>query len=203
MKKRKLAALVVSAALIGVIAIGGTLAYFTDSDSAENVITLGKVDGDLDEPLWDENNPDGEIGNVNPGDKIVKDPTLTLKDDSEDAYARFKVTFSGDITADQTKELKFLKVTGQNEDGSEKTEEVTFDADGYFYVQDILTAGDSYKLFDYVVIPAQTWGNEMAEKTFNINVVVELIQADNFTPVKDAGDNITGWGDVTIEKFNG
>ena len=65
MRKKKLAALLVSAALIGVIALGGTLAYFTDKDEAKNVITLGKVDGELEEPQWKIDNPDGEIENVN------------------------------------------------------------------------------------------------------------------------------------------
>ena len=77
-KKKKIALLVTSLALIATLLIGGTLAYFTDSDDATNVITLGKVDGELDEPLWDDNNPEGEIGNVVPGDEIVKDPTHTI-----------------------------------------------------------------------------------------------------------------------------
>lgn len=190
-KKKKIALLVTSLALIATLLIGGTLAYFTDSDDATNVITLGKVDGELDEPLWDNNNPEGEIGNVVPGDEIVKDPTLTLAADSEDAYARFHVTFTG-LTDTQVSELKFYK-------GSE---EVKFDGNGYFYVQEIMEANDTFVLFDKVVIPT-SWDNEMAEKTFNINVVVELIQADNFTPGTDDNGNIDSWGTVTIEKYNG
>lgn len=189
-KKKKIAILVTSLVLVGAMLIGGTLAYFTDKDEAQNVFTLGKVDGELDEPKWDDNNPDGEIKNVQPGDKIVKDPTLTMADDSEEAYARFLVTYEG-ITAEQFTELKFLK--GETE--------VKFDANGYFYVQKPLKAGDSYELFDSVVIPS-TWGNEMAEAQFKINVVVELVQAKNFTPEKDADGVITGWGDVQIEKLD-
>ena len=77
-----------------------------------------------------------------------------------------------------------------------------FDGNGYFYVQEIMEANDTFVLFDKVVIPTLL-GNEMAEKTFNINVVVELIQADNFTPGTDANGNIDSWGTVTIEKYNG
>ena len=40
MSKRKIALLVTSLALIATLLIGGTLAYFTDSDEATNVITL-------------------------------------------------------------------------------------------------------------------------------------------------------------------
>lgn len=193
-KKKKIALLVTSLALIATLLIGGTLAYFTDSDEATNVITLGKVDGTLTE-TGEEDRDDGTTGkdyeNVKPGQELEKDPTLTLAADSEDAYARFHVTFTG-LTDTQVSELKFYK----------GTEEVKFDGNGYFYVQEIMEANDTFVLFDKVVIPT-SWGNEMAEKTFNINVVVELIQADNFTPGTDANGNIDSWGTVTIEKYNG
>lgn len=192
-KKKKTAILILSLALVGALLIGGTLAYFTDRDEAQNVFTLGKVDGNLDEPIWNDNNPGGEIENVQPGDTIDKDPTLTMAKDSEEAYARFQVTYE-DITAEQFAELKFLKGEGEN------AVEVTFDEEGYFYVQGSLKATDVYTLFDKVVIPS-TWGNEMAGKTFKINVVAELVQVKNFDGnlEKDNDGNIIGWGDVEIK----
>ena len=196
MNKKKLAAMVVSVALIGVIAIGATLAYFTDTQSKQNVVTMGKVDGELTEPEWDKDNTDSHIENVKPGDTITKDPQVTMADDSEDAYARFKVVVTAasgsTITADKLSELKFYKGTGAN-----KTE-VKFDAEGYFYVQDILSASDNYLLFDSVEIPAD-WGNTESMATFNIDVTVDLVQADNFAPTKDGNGNITSWGAVAIE----
>jgi len=65
-----------------------------------------------------------------------------------------------------------------------------------------MTADDETTIFDEVMIPS-TWGNEMAEKTFRMNVVAELIQADNFTPTLDAAGYITSWGTVTIEPNEG
>ena len=50
MKNKKLKTLVASLALVGAIAVGATLAYFTDSQEAVNTITMGHVDIDLDEP---------------------------------------------------------------------------------------------------------------------------------------------------------
>lgn len=57
MNKKKL--VVVLAALVAVltIAIGGTLAYFTDTEKATNVMTVGKVDINLEEYMFTE---DGE-----------------------------------------------------------------------------------------------------------------------------------------------
>ena len=42
--KRKIMLGIASIAMVLTIAIGGTLAYFTDTDSTANVITMGKVD---------------------------------------------------------------------------------------------------------------------------------------------------------------
>ena len=113
MTKKKKAALLISAlALIAVIVVGGTLAYFTSQDDATNVFTLGKVSGDLteetkpgEEPI-DPANPDGpkhpvkpgtptddgiEYEKVMPGDWLSKEPRVSLKADSEDAYVRVKL----------------------------------------------------------------------------------------------------------------
>lgn len=44
MNKKKILVLAVSVALIAILAIGGSLAYFTDTDSATNTFTVGNVD---------------------------------------------------------------------------------------------------------------------------------------------------------------
>ena len=47
MNKRKILTLAAALCILATIAIGGTLAYFTDSDSADNVFTVGNVSIDL------------------------------------------------------------------------------------------------------------------------------------------------------------
>ena len=47
MKNRKLLVAATSTALVAVVGIGATLAYFTDSDDATNVVTMGHVDINL------------------------------------------------------------------------------------------------------------------------------------------------------------
>ena len=49
--KRKLIALVLAIALIGVSVVSGTLAYLTDSDEAINVFAVGDVDITLTEEV--------------------------------------------------------------------------------------------------------------------------------------------------------
>lgn len=195
MNKKKLLVLLTSLTLVAVVGIGATLAYFTDNDSATNVITMGHVDVDLDEPNFDKpvddpttpedeskEEKDNTIEDVTPGQSIVKDPTITVAEDSEDAYVRAKVEFTG-LTDAQVADL----LANINIDDT-----VWFLAeDGYYYYNAKLTAGDSAVLFDTVVIP-ETWGNEVADLTFEIIVSAEAIQADNFEPTVE-NDMIVAW----------
>lgn len=174
----------------------GTLAYFTDKDTRANVITIGHVTGTLtetDEHMRDDNTTGKDYTNVNPGDVLDKDPTVTLDKESEDAYVRVNINYEG-LTKEQALAIENnLDISA----GWTKSE------DGYYYYNEILSnktgAINSSKVFSKVTIPTE-WGNEIAGITFNINVKAEFIQSDNFTPVTDEAGNITGWGNVTIEK---
>lgn len=187
MNKKKLLTLAVAVALVGAVGVGSTLAYFTDKDDAQNVITMGHVDIDLDEPGFDNDDDehDNTIGGVVPGDVITKDPTITVAEDSEDAYIRAKVVMGSTLTDTQ----KVALLANINIDTTKWYYNST---DGYYYYKDIVTAGNKVVLFDTVTIP-ETWGNETADLTFTIDVSAEAIQADNFTPTKNAQDMITAW----------
>ena len=174
----------------------GTLAYFTDKDTRANVITIGHVTGTLtetDEHMRDDNTTGKDYTNGKPGDVLDKDPTVTLDKESEDAYVRVSINYEG-LTKEQALAIENnLDISA----GWTKSE------DGYYYYNEILSnktgAINSSKVFSKVTIPTE-WGNEIAGITFNINVKAEFIQSDNFTPVTDEAGNITGWGNVAIEK---
>ena len=83
-KKKTIIAAIV---LLLVLLVGGAIAYFTDTDSATNTFTIGKVDITLTEPHWVAANAE----NLLPGTTIAKDPTVTLASDSADAYVFVKV----------------------------------------------------------------------------------------------------------------
>lgn len=195
MKNKKLKTLVGSLALVGAIAVGATLAYFTDSQEAVNTITMGHVDIDLEEPNFPD---DKEIDDVTPNQEITKDPTIIVKADSEDMYLRAKIEltgFDGIKDADKHKEELLDQINiqpGWN-----------LAADGYYYFKYVVgktNVDQSIVFFDKVTIPAN-WGNEVADLTFNINVTAEAIQADNFTPETDDNGNIVGWNNVTPETY--
>lgn len=84
MNKRKILMLALSIMMVAVLAVGGTLAYFTDNDSATNVFTTGNVDIDLIETF------DPEDAKLMPGYDIEK--VVNVKNlGSEDAYVRVHI----------------------------------------------------------------------------------------------------------------
>ena len=196
LNKKKLTAGVAALILCITGVTYGTLAYFTDKDTRANVITIGHVTGTLtetDEHMRDDNTTGKDYTNVKPGDVLDKDPTVTLDKESEDAYVRVSINYEG-LTKEQVLAIENnLDISA----GWTKSE------DGYYYYNEILSnktgAINSSKVFSKVTIPTE-WGNEIAGITFNINVKAEFIQSDNFTPVTDEAGNITGWGNVAIEK---
>lgn len=187
MNKKKLLTMVLALVLIGAVGVGATLAYFTDNDSATNVVTMGHVNIELTEEEWTY----GEEGitGVTPGQEIAKDPTITLVGDSLDAYVRIKLEvtgFDGVENADAYKaEILEDLVLGE---GWTKV-------GNYYYYAEKLTKDNASTtaLFESVTIPYE-WTNDVANATFNILVSAEAIQADNLAEdffAEDGSWNIT------------
>lgn len=204
MKKKKIAAIVTSVALIAAVGIGATLAYFTDQDTKQNVITMGKVDGSLEEESTDGTPTDDgyTYDKVKPGDKLDKNPSVSLAADSEDAYTRMMVTITIDglaagTNADAYEALLETKLNIQNG--------WTKGSDGYYYYNTKLSNKEggqkkTENIFTTVTIPTE-WGNEISEATITIDLQAELIQADNFEDgegniLRDADGKIIGWANT-------
>lgn len=207
MKKRKTAVLACSAALVGVVGIGATLAYFTDSDEATNVVTMGHVDISLNEAS---NSTEGKIAdeaiigeglvfdNIMPGDRISKIPTIVVEPDSQDAYVRMKMEITtdadSDISAADLAELE-SRLSNQITEGTGWA----FDGEYYYYNQ-VMSEGESIDFFRTVTIP-ETWQNNTADDTFTIQLTAEAIQAENMTPEWTEAGTIMGWPEAAIEKY--
>lgn len=206
MKKRKTAVLACSAALVGVVGIGATLAYFTDSDEATNVVTMGHVDISLREAS---DSAEGKgantiteeglaFDNIMPGDRISKIPTIVVESDSQDAYVRMKMEITtdadSDISAADLAELE-SRLSNQITEGTGWA----FDGEYYYYNQ-VMSEGESIDFFRTVSIP-ETWKNNTADDTFTIQLTAEAIQAENMTPEWTEAGTIMGWPEAAIEKY--
>ncbi len=84
--KKKIIALCLTVCLAAVAVVGGTLAYFTDTDEATNVFTTGKVDIALKEN-FDKNNAKLLPGIEN---AVTKEVSIKVESGSEDAYVWYE-----------------------------------------------------------------------------------------------------------------
>lgn len=206
MRKRALVTALCAVALIGVVGVGATLAYFTDSENATNVVTMGKVDISLTEPTFGAENPENHISDVVPGQIITKDPTITVAEDSQPAYLRAKIEFKQGEQVMDEKLASELEALLKDSDGNLLTASTMWlkGDDGYYYYQEAVDPGDSILLFNSVTIP-ETWENDVRNMEFDIVISAEAIQAENFDPYNSEGQ-ITAWtytnGDpITAETY--
>lgn len=89
MKTKSIVLMATALMLATVLAVGGTLAYFTDTKSAENTFTVGNVTLDLTESSWNATDASHKLV---PGVPIAKDPSIELKSGSENAYVVATIT---------------------------------------------------------------------------------------------------------------
>jgi len=219
MNKKKAFTMTAAVALVGAMGVGATLAYFTDTEDATNVVTMGNVNIKLEESDGTKITSDGlTFEDVLPGQTVTKEPMISLDGTSQDAYIRVKMDITmDDATEEQLGHLEDLEetLTQQIEwtTDNAKTRWLYNEADGYFYyntklvktsdVEDEVTA----VLFENVTIPT-SWDNSMADTTFNIELTAEAIQADYLNEdvivMDENGWNIASWNlgeDVKIQDY--
>lgn len=209
MKSKKLLLAAASTALVAVVGIGATLAYFTDNENAANVVTMGHVDIDLvewtDDDKWTEATDQGFVfENVMPGDDITKRPSIELEDGSRDAWVRMRMevvpTEESGIEQEKLYELESILRADITAEGDWYYNE----NDGYYYFNQALTnAEDGIKEVDFfssVHIPDGWTNNDAADKSFRIVLTAEAIQEENVTPVME-GDAVVGWPAAEIQHY--
>ena len=89
MTKKNIFSIVVALALVAALAVGATLAFFSDEDEATNTFTMGKVDIDLTESndggeTWTDDGLTFET--LVPGETTAKMAKITVAQDSNDCY---------------------------------------------------------------------------------------------------------------------
>lgn len=221
--KKKILALCLVVALAATAVVGTTLAYFSDKDTNNNVVTMGSVDIVLDEAKvtydpetyqWsagEERVKSNTYDAVYPGAVMPKDPTVH-NEGTMDAYVRVKVTVTGYKNwaflmgargnMESPEHLNLL--VGQLGEGWTITEAVSKGEDMIYTIQygTILKANESTTpVFEEITFPTdfsrRTAGDSQEyasmlmgwDRTFNINVVAEAIQAPGFENIDDAFAN--------------
>lgn len=201
MNKKKLGTGLVALALVGVVGIGGSLAWFTDTESRTNTFTTGNINITIDEESTDgtATGTGYDYENVMPGDVLNKKVTVTLDEDSQDAYVRLVLT----LTSDNENILSALKdrradndIQLLDEEGNAISLAWDVDAEKAVAIYDTnvkLSAKGTWVPFTDVQVPT-SWGNDFANADFSIDVKAEAIQAEN-------NDGFAGISSEEIEVF--
>lgn len=168
--KKKIMALCLVACLASTAIIGGTLAYFTDNEKADNVFTVGNVDIVLTEPNWDDTGK-AEAKDAYPGEALAKDPMVT-NNGKNPCFVRIKVEGWDVLGEDNLITYRTNYQDGQLGEGWTYNEE-----DGYFYYGSVLDDVNkkTTKLFDQIVIPTSVTNGY--DGNYDLVVKAEAVQA--------------------------
>lgn len=206
MNKKKLGTGLIALALVGVVGIGGSLAWFTDNESASNTFTTGNINIKLTEEVNDGSGTQDGTGykyvNVMPGDTLDKKVKVELDGTSQAAWVRLVVTLTSDNTeiftaledGDPDNDIQLMNgETAIDVDwtvNEEKTEAVAIYDQGVH----LDSASDSWVPFTDVYVP-ETWGNDFKDTSFSIDVKAEAIQYEHNE------NGFTGIASEDIESF--
>lgn len=195
MNKKKIVTVCLVAALMVTALIGGSLAYFTDTENATNTFTVGNVDIELTEDGW----IDGST--ANPGVAVTKKPVVNNIGENE-AWIRVNVTISDAAAfkaAMQAHNITDLATVfaGHDEDYWKRAS-ITEDADAdtitysYYYKEKVAKNASTQPIFTSVTIPAAFTSAEMAaingdnKDGFKIIVTADAIQTAGLDTVEKA-----------------
>lgn len=174
MNKKKLGTGLAALALVAFVGVGGSLAWFTDTENATNNFTLNHVDIELNEPSWT-----GDVEKAMPGVKYSKNPTVTLNKGSSIAWVRIKPINVVVTSADGKTELGNYSLATTDEltkFGITLNSGWSLEDDGYFYFSSTLSEEESTSaLFDSVTLPG-SWDNDFVGAKVTIDVQAEAIQ---------------------------
>ena len=202
--KKKVVVIALAAAVVATISLGGTLAYFTDTDEQKSEIVAGKVDIDITEKTTDEsakiikrkNNLVKSIiyNDILPGDEISKEPLVIVKSDSEDVYIRAKISIEGvgeDFSKEDGLKDELDKIKLNTEESG-----WTLSSDGYYYYNDIVESNENKNVnvpvFTKTFIPCE-WDEKEVGKSFKVTIQAEAVQSETFEPVVNSENEIIGW----------
>lgn len=172
---KKIVLAVASLGLVATMAVGGTLAYFTDTDAKKNEFVLGKVDISLVEDTNDvkaeklEDESGINYSNVMPGDELNKNVDVKVNEDSRNAYIAVKINVVGDFT--ENEEAVAAPTVDVKEDWTEVAEG--------FYVykgaEESVAENTVVDVFDTVSVPTE-WTQS---HDFDIEITAYAVQSEN------------------------
>ena len=175
--RRKVALTAAAVAMVGTLAVGGTLAWFTDTETATNVITTGNVDIAIherkDSTEWGKETlvtePDsfltyGDDTPVVPGEELVKEVNIQ-NTGANDALVKVEIDLPDGVTPVYDTENWYFN-----------------EGEDTFYYKNVLKANDAYTGVLLKGLKIDEAGNEFTNKDdLVVTIMAYAIQADHLT----------------------
>lgn len=194
--KKRLILLVSTVALISLLVVGGTMAWFTSTpDPIENLFTAGTVEIEVNEHGFI------DWSNWNPGDTTNKDVSVKSLG-SKQTYVRVSLTPEwGEIVEGAFVPSTDPVLATSNVQLNLADNGYWIESEGWYYYKNIMEKDEETSLLlDSVTLLGSATGNEYQGKTLRINVKAEAVQASNNAYVDVWGlttlpDGVGVWGD--------
>lgn len=191
MKKKTILTAALALAVTSILVVGGSLAYFTDTDKKDNTFTLGDVDIQLNEDFVQDSK-------LYPGEErdAVKKEVTVENTGSEDAYVRVHIAIPAELDNNE-----YIHVVKATEDWTWADSAYTTTIEGLSYNVYVATYNDvlavegetptpaiskvymDKKVTNEIVKQLETAGvitGEGASRTLNIKVMAEGVQILGF-----------------------
>ena len=170
--KKKIIAAALAISMMTTLAIGMTLAYFTDTQTADNTFTVGNVKIELTEPGW-ESSGRLDAPTVYAGEALAKDPTVK-NTGANPCFVRIKVDGLNSLGAN-------LPITYRTNYETDKLGTNWELHNGYFYYHGVLEVGQTTDaLFDQIVMPTGLTNGDNSNK--DVTVSAQAVQAQGAMP---------------------
>lgn len=207
--RKKIISLAIAVMLVILAVTGATLAYFTDTDSAKNTFTVGKVDIKLND-VFVQNSKllpavvDEDSNILNSVDKVV---SVTNEADSETAYVRVHIAVPSTIrsliglwTYDGAENWAGVTDTRtENPDYKVTIDGVEYCVFVYTYEKELLAGKTTTNILDAVTMEPEATNKdvEKVNGSFDIKVFAEGVQAAGFSDAYTALEEAFGTPSAT------
>lgn len=183
--RKKIGLIAATAALGALLVVGGTLAWFTDTETATNVVTTGNVQIAIQEN-GDKMDPGERLtfaGAQTPGQSLDKKVEI-LNIGKNDAYIRVKIVNDAGLELSITDDTNWIP-----------------EDDYYYYLLPVKAElGFTTALLEEVKIPSD-WTNDAVDMEYEVKINAEAIQSDNLFGADEdvTADTLAAkFGDTTI-----
>lgn len=176
--KKKLSIYLLVCSIVLCTAVGGTIAWLTDkTESVVNTFTFGDINITLEETT-------GQDYKMVPGNEITKDPTVTVKKDSEACWLFVKVVQSDNFSDFMTYEI------------AEGWSPLTGVSGVYYREVEATTADTTFKILknDQVLVKETVTKEMFNDVDFvqpTLTFTAYAVQKDNIATVTDAWAKVT------------